>query len=666
MSGVDMSGVAQERRLKPWARSKVPVFFLFAFSYFIAVRLAEHLYGSLSVPSPFWFPDSVLLCALLLIRKEHWWIYLSATLPIRFAAGAPPGTPLWFLLTSAVNDLLKVLLAAWLLRRVLRRPVRLRTLQEFMVFLGVAAVAAPLMSALGGALARLALGNPLWSVGYRWFLGNALAQVVITPTFLYCLTISRASINLRLKEMALLYLGLGTVLYYAFLIPHATYSPLFVYAPLPFLIAGAVRLRPLGAAAALSLVAFVSMLSAVQGRGLFSGNSPAENVLSMQLFLLLVSVPLLSLAILIEERRGVENDLRRVQIGLKEAQRLAGMGSWEWYPKTGVVVWSEELYRIAGRDPKLRAPSFEEASRLFTAESRERLRQMIEEALRTGKSYQLDVEMMRPDGTTGWFIVRGEAQHEIGRIVCLRGTIQEITERKLAEQAISRANHRLLEAQEQERARIARELHDDIGQRLALLAIEFAEIQESTLDGSNEVVSRMDELRRQTTQIASDIQFLSHELHSSKLEYLGVTTAMKGFCREFGEQQKVEVDFKTNDVSSPVPPDISLCLFRVLQEALHNCAKHSGVRFYEVGLSGTSAVLELTVRDSGSGFDSEAAKKGRGLGLISMEERLKLLKGTFSIESKPGHGTTIRARIPLESGGNPANSSGIGRQMVES
>lgn len=666
MSGVDMYGVAQERRLTPWAGSKVAAFFLFVAAYFIAVRLAEHLYGSLSVPSPFWFPDSVLLCALLLTRKEHWWIYLSATLPIRFAAGAPAGTPLWFLLTSAVNDLLKVLLAAWLLQRVLRRPVRLRTLQEFMVFLGVAAVAAPLMSALGGALARQALGNPLWSVGYRWFLGNALAQVVITPTLLYCFTMSYGNVSVRLKEMAFLYLGLGTVLYYAFLIPHSTYSPLFLYAPLPFLVAAAVRLRPLGAAAALSLVAFVSMLSAVEGRGLFSGNSASENVLSMQLFLLLVSVPLLSLAILIEERRGVESDLRRVQMGLKEAQRLAGMGSWEWHPKTDTVIWSEELYRLAGRDPRLQAPPLEEAAKLFTAESWGRMRRAIEEALQTGKPYQFDAEMVRSDGTTRWLIVRGETQRETGRIVCLRGTFHDITERKLAEQALAHANHKLLEAQEQERARIARELHDDIGQRLALLAIEFAQLQENTSGLSNEVRSRMDQLRRQTGEIAGDIQFLSHELHSSKLEYLGVTVAMKGFCREFGEQQRVQVDFKIHDVPSQVPPDISLCLFRVLQEALHNSAKHSGVQLFEVGLWGTSAALELTVRDSGSGFDSEAARKGRGLGLISMEERLKLLNGTFLIESKPGHGTTIRARVPIDSATDSASSSGNCRRMASS
>ena len=133
---------------------------------------------------------------------------------------------------------------------------------------------------------------------------------------------------------------------------------------------------------------------------------------------------------------------------------------------------------------------------------------------------------------------------------------------------------------------------------------------------------------------------------------------MRGFCREFSEQQKLEIDFQTHDLPSPLSPDISLCFFRVLQEALHNSAKHSGVRHFEVRLWGTSDEIHLTVRDSGAGFDREAAKESRGLGLISMEERLKLLKGTLSIDSQPKRGTTIHARVPLDSGSRFMRAAG--------
>jgi two-component system sensor histidine kinase UhpB len=147
-------------------------------------------------------------------------------------------------------------------------------------------------------------------------------------------------------------------------------------------------------------------------------------------------------------------------------------------------------------------------------------------------------------------------------------------------------------------------------------------------------------------------------LHSAKLQYLGLAATMRSFCKDFGEQQNVEIDFQSHDLPSPLSPDISLGLFRVLQEALHNSAKHSGVKYFEVGLWGTSDEIHLTVKDSGAGFDREAAKESRGLGLISMQERLKLLKGTLSINSQPKGGTTIHARVPFNSSSDSAWATG--------
>jgi signal transduction histidine kinase len=137
-------------------------------------------------------------------------------------------------------------------------------------------------------------------------------------------------------------------------------------------------------------------------------------------------------------------------------------------------------------------------------------------------------------------------------------------------------------------------------------------------------------------------------LHSSKLEYLGVVAGIKSWCKEFGERQRVEIDF-SNDVHSALPFEIGLSLFRVLQEALHNAIKHSGVKRIEVQLREESGEIHLTVSDSGRGFDVEAVKQGKGLGLTSMRERVRLVNGTIAIESKPMGGTTINVRVPLES-----------------
>jgi signal transduction histidine kinase len=243
-------------------------------------------------------------------------------------------------------------------------------------------------------------------------------------------------------------------------------------------------------------------------------------------------------------------------------------------------------------------------------------------------------------------------------VVRLVGTVLDVTEQKLAENALSGVTRRLFEAQEQERARIARELHDDINQRLAMLTIHLGQVQGDYSDLPTELMHRIGNLKKESAEISKDIQSLSHELHLAKLEYLGITTAVKAFCKEFGDQQRVEIDFEVQDVPVDLSPDAALCLFRVLQESLHNSVKHSGVGHFEVRLREIAGEIHLTVRDSGAGFDTKAAKQGRGLGLVSMEERLKLVNGMLSIESRPQGGTTIHARVPIRRASDAMQAAG--------
>lgn len=222
---------------------------------------------------------------------------------------------------------------------------------------------------------------------------------------------------------------------------------------------------------------------------------------------------------------------------------------------------------------------------------------------------------------------------------------EDITPRKQMEEAISSISRKLIEPQEQERARIGRELHDDINQRLALLAVELERLQ----DDPSELRTHVQELRKQLIEISNDVQGLSHELHSSKLEYLGALRAMKGWCREFGERQGIQIEFKSFEANISLPREIGLCLFRVLQEALHNAAKYSGVKRIEVEVREDSSEIHLLVSDLGRGFDLETATQGRGLGLTSMQERVRLINGIIEIQSKPMGGTIVNVRVPLTS-----------------
>lgn len=264
------------------------------------------------------------------------------------------------------------------------------------------------------------------------------------------------------------------------------------------------------------------------------------------------------------------------------------------------------------------------------------------------ESFQMQYRLRRNDGEYRWLLDIGVPRlNPNGSFAGYIGSCVDITDRKLAEEALADMGRRLIAAHEEERTWIARELHDDINQRIALLAIELEQLKQNIPESAVGSHDHIGQIGQSLSDLGKDIQALSHRLHSSKIEYLGIAAAASSFCKELSEQQRVEIDFSHAGIPHSVPKEISLCLFRVLQEALQNAVKHSGVRHFRVELSGNAGEIQLTVSDLGVGFDQQDVVKRHGLGLISMRERLHLVNGEFSIKSDPGRGTTLNARVPL-------------------
>jgi len=282
----------------------------------------------------------------------------------------------------------------------------------------------------------------------------------------------------------------------------------------------------------------------------------------------------------------------------------------------------------------------------------------------------VELEIELPSGRRWIAEASGAPIHDThGNVVGGVAVTLDVTERKRVEEAlrrserlereqeeVARLNARMIEAQEKERSRIARELHDDICQRLGLLCIQLDRIAntvsvlplENGPGGSGpECLGDIKKASKLGQEIARSVWALSHELHSHRFDHLGVVAAVGSFCREVSEQHGVEINFTNADVPGFLPSDASICLVRVVQEALRNATKHSGVKKFDVCLRGVDGAIVLQVSDEGVGFDSTVVGVKGGLGLVSLQERLHLVKGTLTIESNPSQGTLITARIPV-------------------
>ena len=261
--------------------------------------------------------------------------------------------------------------------------------------------------------------------------------------------------------------------------------------------------------------------------------------------------------------------------------------------------------------------------------------------------FQTEFRLRRGDGHYRWIVATGAPRdHGDGSFAGYIGSAIDVTERRLAADALATIDERLIDAQEDERSRIARDLHDDIGQRLAVLSIDLDPLVRANRGRTTAGQRQIAEVREAVMNLAKDVQALSHRLHPARLDYLGFPAAAAALCREVSRQRAVEITFNTESVPEGLSKRVAVCLYRVLQEALQNAIKHSGVPTIAVTLRGEVDEIELTVRDHGAGFEVSRTQ-GRGLGLTSMQERVRAVRGRLDVLSEPGQGTTVLATVPF-------------------
>jgi len=354
----------------------------------------------------------------------------------------------------------------------------------------------------------------------------------------------------------------------------------------------------------------------------------------------------------ITERKRTEQALREQRTLLAEAQYLAGLGCWEWDPAGGRVNWSDELYRIYGVERERFTPSFEGYLERVHPDDRERTRSTVARALTDGRGFVFDERIVRPDGEVRYLRSRGEVvRDDQGRPLKVLGACLDITEQKNSEAALRAAadnlqalTRRLVEAEEAERRRIARELHDRVGQNLSALNINLDLALGAA--GASPLRQRIEDSVSLVDATLQSIESVMAELRPPLLDEYGLGAALGWYAEEFSRRTGIAVALRDGkDAAADLRPEAAVALFRIAQEALNNVAKHAGARQVRIELACEAEEIVIRVADDGAGFDPAAAARGKRWGMKTMRERAEAAGGRLEVDSAPGEGTIVRASV---------------------
>lgn len=531
--------------------------------YYVGAKIGFALTFQPHPVSTLWPPNSILFATLLLTPRRMWWFYLLAAFPAHLLVQINQDIPATMILCWFVSNCSEALIGASILRYLTRSEVRFDNTHHVWVFILASLLGPFLSSFLDAAFVELnRFGNsPYWAVFRMRFFSNVLASLTLVPLIVTWRRVNFAALKSeswnRYLEAGLLVIGfliVGTVSFSS-RISGGSMKPALLYLPLPFLLWAAIRFGPRGSSTALIVASLFEIWGAIHGLGPFATQSAEMNALSVQLFLILASMPLMFLAALIKER--------------EEAQEIA----------------------------------FQEG---------EQLEQALDSEQRVSRALSDSQEKLR------------QSHNQIRKLL-----------------------GRLIDVQEAERRRISRELHDDLNQKIATLSMSISQLKRKVPQQDGQLVADLDQLRKTANGLTDEVRRLSHQLHPAVLEHLGLVPALESYIASFRDEEQINVQFTADIGDVRIPFQTSICVYRVAVEALRNVARHSGAASAAVSLKRSQKVLELQVSDSGKGFDVETSRQGGGLGLISIEERLRVLQGDCDVSSAPERGTTLVARVPL-------------------
>jgi len=347
----------------------------------------------------------------------------------------------------------------------------------------------------------------------------------------------------------------------------------------------------------------------------------------------------------ITERKESERALSRNEQRLTLTLEAAGAGTWDWEASTGTITWSPEMQRILGDAAGTLPHSFEAFLNRVHPADRDRVARTMTSAMQQGDLYEIAFRLYGSDSVERWVIAKGRGLRN-GKPIRMLGVFVDFTDRHRVELALQELSGRFLNAQEQERSRLARELHDDVGQRLAMHAVEASLLLQRASDG-RDVREGLATLANGLADSGTRLHQFSASLHPARLEQLGFKGAIHHMCQDISEARGIDIDLSVVTLPEALPAHVTLCLYRCAQEALHNVVKHSRSSRASVTCSADADTITLRVMDEGLGFDPADLPPKDTLGLVSMRERARLVSGRLTLTSKRGEGTCVEVQVPL-------------------
>jgi PAS domain S-box-containing protein len=617
--------------------------------------------------STIWPPNAILLAALLLTSPRKWWWFLLAVLPahLHVVATFQQNVPLVVNFIQYVGNIGQALIAAFALRKLTSSPPRFDNVREMSWYMLIAALVAPAIATTVVAYLFVITGwtTDYWLTWQRRLLTNSIPALALTPLIIIAVTSGWSAVRrIPLQKWA----EFGVLTVSLFVVGMTVFGweaqgnqalPLLLYAVLPLLLWAAVRFGFAALFVCILVMASLSLAQNYAGRGPFLTLAGAQDLLSLQVFLIASSVPLLLLSAVVKERQRAEQALRISQQRHQMASAAGSVGVWDWDLTTGRIYTDPVIKAMLGYEVSQVDDSFSGWAANVHPDDLEESNALARAHIEgTTPVFESEQRMFHKDGTIRWFLARGVVVERVGGVPTrMMGTTTDITQRRLSEEVVRISTERIRElagrlitGQEEERRRIARDLHDDLNQKVAALSIAISNVRDQLPASAEPFDRNLLQLRAMTNELADDIRELSHEIHPATLENAGLVTALTSYASEIRRLEGVTVELTLPASQVLVPREVAICVYRVAQESIRNVVRHSGTKGAQLTLTVSKDGVTLLVKDQGRGFDGRIIDKNGGLGLISIQERVRLLNGHVEITSQPGRGTTIKARVPVQ------------------